>query len=131
MDMKAINPWRWQDRYGFSQAMEIEGANRILLCAGQTSVDADGNPLHKGDMAKQVGQALDNLEVLLKYSDMRLSDAVHFKYYTTDVPGFIAANHILDARMREAKCARSSTLIGVTSLFHPDILVEIEALAAV
>src|SRR5262245_23078984 len=97
MQQKSINPLRSQDRYGFSQAMEIEGANRILLCAGQTSVDADGNPLHKGDMAKQIGQALDNLEVLLKYSDMRLSDAVHFKYYTTDVPGFIAANHVLDA----------------------------------
>jgi enamine deaminase RidA (YjgF/YER057c/UK114 family) len=131
MKKKVINPWKWQDRYGFAQALEVDGAQRLLLCAGQTSVDEDGKPLHKGDMAGQISKALDNIETLLKYSGMSLSDAVHFKYYTTDVPAFIEANPILDARLRQAKCVRSSTLIGVTSLFHPDILVEIEALAAV
>lgn len=129
MQKKVINPWRWQDRYGFAQAIEVDGAQRFLLCAGQTSVDADGNPMHKGDMAKQINLALDNIETLLKYSDMTLSDAVHFKYYTTDIQAFIEANPILDARLKTAKCARSSTLIGVTGLFHPDILVEIEAVA--
>jgi enamine deaminase RidA (YjgF/YER057c/UK114 family) len=131
MKKKVINPWRWQDRYGFAQAIEVDGAQRFLLCAGQTSVDADGNPLHKGDMIKQVNQALDNLETLLKYSDMTLADAVHFKYFTTNIPAFIEAHAVLDERLKKARCARSSTLIGVTGLFHPDILVEIEAIAAI
>ncbi len=62
METKAINPWRWQDRAGFSQAIEARGAQRVIYCAGQTSVDAEGNPMYAGDMAKQAGQALDNLE---------------------------------------------------------------------
>ncbi|MGH7966266.1 MAG: RidA family protein [Candidatus Binatia bacterium] len=37
----------------------------VLYCAGQTSVDADRNPLHSGDMTAQIHQALDNLETVL------------------------------------------------------------------
>ena len=129
MKKKVINPWSWQDKYGFSQAIEMSDVQRILLCAGQTSVDDDGNPLHIGNMSKQIGQALDNLDKLLNEANMQLSNAVHFKYYTTDVVAFIEANAVLDARLKQAGCERSSTLIGVTALFHPDILVEIEATA--
>ncbi|MGE3595962.1 MAG: RidA family protein [Dehalococcoidia bacterium] len=129
MKKKVVNPWRWQDRYGFAQAIEVEDAQRLLLCAGQTSVDAEGNPVHVGDMIGQVRQALDNLEVVLKASGMTLSDVVHFKYYTTDVPAFIDAHESLDKRLKIVGCIRSSTLVGVTALFHPDILVEIEAVA--
>ena len=48
----------------YVQANEISGVERVLVCAGLASVDADGQPLHEGDMGAQVGQALDNLETL-------------------------------------------------------------------
>ena len=59
MERRIVNPWTWQDRLGYVQANEISGMERVLVCAGQTSVDADGQPLHEGDMGAQVGQALD------------------------------------------------------------------------
>ena len=58
MERKIVNPWKWQDSYGFVQGHEVTGAQRVLYCAGQTSVDGEGNPLHTGDMAAQINQAL-------------------------------------------------------------------------
>ena len=58
MDRRIINPWTWQDQYGFVQANEVTGATRMLVCSGQTAFDAQGNPTHAGDMGKQIGLAL-------------------------------------------------------------------------
>jgi enamine deaminase RidA (YjgF/YER057c/UK114 family) len=128
-DITSVNPWTWQDRFAFSQAVEVKGSQRVLYCAGQTSVDADGLPMHAGDMTKQIGQALDNLETVLALAHLTLADVVRLNYYTTDVEAFTKAGEMLAARLRAAGCIPSGTLLGVTRLFHPDILVEIEATA--
>jgi hypothetical protein len=52
MEKKIINPWTWQDGFGFVQAVEVQGG-RILVCAGQASIDAEGRVAHPGDMAAQ------------------------------------------------------------------------------
>lgn len=103
----------------------------MLYCAGQTSVDAEGNPLHAGDMTSQVGQALDNLETVLAQAGVGLANVVRLNYYTTDVDAFIGAANVLVQRLVEAGCIPSATLLGVQRLFHPDILVELEATAVV
>lgn len=41
---KNVNPWTWQDGFGFSQAVDVRQAGRVLYCAGQTSVDGNGAP---------------------------------------------------------------------------------------
>jgi enamine deaminase RidA (YjgF/YER057c/UK114 family) len=130
-ERKPVNPWTWQDQFGFSQAIDVHGGQRTLYCAGQTSVDADGNPLHAGDMAKQVIQAIDNLETVLTQAGLKLSDVVRLNYYTTDVAAFIGTAATWGPRLGAAQCRPASTLLGVKSLFHPDILVEIEATAVV
>jgi enamine deaminase RidA (YjgF/YER057c/UK114 family) len=128
-ETKAINPWTWQDRYGFSQAVEVTGGQRLVYCAGQTSVDEDGNPVHPGDMARQINQALDNLETVLKQAGLSLANVVRLNYYATDVPAWFAAAPAFGPRLAAAGCKPASTLLGVASLFHPDIVVEIEATA--
>ena len=80
METKAINPWQWQDRAGFSQAIEVRGGQRVVYCSGQTSVDADGNPMYTGDMTKQVNQALDNLESVLREAGLTLANVVRLNY---------------------------------------------------
>ena len=131
MERRVVNPWTWQDAFGFVQANEISGAKRTLLCAGQTSVDAHGAPLHAGDMAAQVDQALANLETVLREAGFSLSDVVRLNYYTTNVDQFVAAAATGGRRLAQAGCRPASTLLGVARLFHPDILVEIEATAMV
>jgi len=131
MTKKIINPWSWQDNFGFVQANEIIDAERMLFCAGQVSVDKEGNLLHAGDMVKQINQVFDNLETLLQQAGVQLSDIVRLTYYTTDVTAFTEAVQVLINRLEKGDCKPATTLLGVASLFHPDCVVEIEATAVV
>ena len=127
MERRAINPWKWQDNFGFVQANEVTGAQRTLICSGQTSVDDNGSPLHAGDMAAQMNKALDNLETVLKAANMTLANVVKTTVYTTDMDAFIGASMANQERTAPIKFA--STLIGVTRLAFPALMVEIEAIA--
>ncbi len=66
MERRIVNPWTWQDGFGYAQAQEISGAQHTLFLAGQSSVDAEGHPVHKEDMRAQIVQAMDNLEIVLR-----------------------------------------------------------------
>ena len=115
---------------GFSQAMEVGQAKRTLLCSGQTSVDANGAPINAGDMAAQLKQAIANLEAVLQAGGFDLNDVVRLNYYTTDIAAFMqGAGGGGLARLAELNLRPASTLLGVAALFHPDIMVEIEATA--
>ena len=128
MERRIVNPWTWQDQFGFVQAHEVSGG-RTLFCAGQTSTDADGNPLHAGDMPAQLDQALENLKTVLREAGFDLSDVVRLNTYTTNVDAFLEASESFTARLLEAGCRPSATLIGVDRLAFPDFLVELEATA--
>lgn len=130
MEQRNVNPWTWQDRYGFSQAVEVTGGDRVLYCAGQTSVDADGNTLHPGDMAAQAAQALDNLEAVLAEAGMSMANVVRLNYYVTDIDLFFAgAAQLLGERQAAAGIQAAGTLLGITRLAFPGLLIEIEATA--
>ncbi len=130
MERQIINPWTWQDQFGFVQANELSGAQRYLVCSGQTSVDADGTPVHAGDMAGQINQALDNLETVLKQGGFSMSDVMRLNSYTTDVDAFLEAAQVAGQRLAESGCRATSTLLGVSRLAFPELLIEIEATAA-
>ncbi len=131
MERRIINPWTWQDQFGYVQANEVSGAQRTLFLAGQASVDEEGRPVHPDDMGAQVAQAMDNLETVLREAGAQLSDVVRLNYYTTDVDRFFEASGVAVGRLAEAGCRPASTLLGVTRLAFPELLVEIEATAVV
>jgi 2-iminobutanoate/2-iminopropanoate deaminase len=129
-DVRPLNPWSWQDAFTFSQAVDVRGATRQVLCSGQASVDGEGRPLHAGDLAAQLRQAFDNLETVLRKGGLTLADVVRLNFYTTDLPGFFAASGEIARRFSSTgRCPPAGTLLGVAALFHPDILIEIEATA--
>lgn len=127
VENRKINPWTWQDQFGFSQAIETSGHKRVLRCAGQTSVDGNGAPLHEGDMASQMGQALDNLEAVLNKADMTLANVVRLNVYVTDVDAALQHFGPMEARLSAAGIQPAITLLGVERLFMPSLMVEIEA----
>ena len=131
MERRTINPWTWQDNFGFSQAIEVSGTQRTIFCAGQASTDEEGRPVHLNDMRGQINQAMDNLETVLRESGAGLSDVVRLNYYTTDLDLLFEAYDTIVSRLAEAGCQPSSTLLGVASLAFPELLVEIEATAVV
>lgn len=129
MERRVINPWKWQDQYGFVQANEISSVGRILICSGQASIDSDGHFAHAGDMAAQVKMALDNLEAVLHQADFSLADVVRMTIYTTDVDILLGVYGSIVSRLGAAKCSPTLTLLGVARLAFPELMVEIEAIA--
>ena len=130
MQRTAINPWDWSLSLGYNQAEIIEGAQRQVICAGQTSVDGEGRPQHIGDMRGQINLALDNLEAVLAGAGMDLSHITRLGVFATDVDEALKNFDLLGMRFGPIQCAPPMTLLGVTRLAIPGLLFEIEATAA-
>lgn len=129
MERKIINPAKWQDALGFVQGHEVTGGQRVLYCAGQVSVDAEGKTIHAGDFRGQMNRVLDNIEQVLKMAGYGISDIVRVNIYTTDLDGFAANRDLLLKRFVAVGGRYASTLLGVSKLARPDLLIEIEATA--
>jgi enamine deaminase RidA (YjgF/YER057c/UK114 family) len=129
VEQKVINPWTWQDSYGFVQANEITGVNQILICSGQGSIDDEGNVLHAGDMRAQVNKTIDNLETVLSKAGYSIANVVRLNIYTTDMDLFFESYDVIVTRVTGAGARFASTLIGVTRLAIPEMMVEIDATA--
>ena len=127
--MKKVNPWQYQKIYGISQAIEVSNTQRILFCTGQTSVNDEGDPIHKDNMAAQIDHALTNLETILGEADMSFANVVRLICLTTDVAAYSAASDVLIRRLEPSGCQPASTLIEVAGLFHPEVMIELEATA--
>jgi enamine deaminase RidA (YjgF/YER057c/UK114 family) len=129
MKRDVVNPWEWSIAVGYNQGEVVEGAGRVLFCAGQTSVDENGAPLHPGDMAAQLTTALDNVEAVLRAAGMELADVVRMNIYTTDVDAFFASYGSVLERTAGAGIRPPGTLLGVSRLAYPELMVELEATA--
>jgi enamine deaminase RidA (YjgF/YER057c/UK114 family) len=127
MNRTAINPAPWSIQLGFDQAELIEGHRRELVCSAQDAVDANGHSQHPGDMAAQLGLALDNLEEVLAGADMTLADVVRLNVYTTQMDSLLQHFPVLNERFAGSRFA--TTLLGVASLAGPDLVVALEATA--
>jgi enamine deaminase RidA (YjgF/YER057c/UK114 family) len=129
MTRTEINPWEWSKQFGFSQAVELRGADRVLVCSGQTAIAEDGSPPTDADIGVQVAKAFDNLGTVLTAAGLTPADVVRVNYYTTDVDGCIAVLGGL-ASAFFGSTLPASTLLGVSRLAFPQLKIEIEALAA-
>ncbi len=130
MERKIINPAKWQDAFGFVQGHQVTGAQSVLFCAGQVSIDPEGKLLHVGDYRGQLNCVLDNIEKVLQGGGFTVADIVRINIFTTDVDGFVANRDVLLKRFVAAGGRYASTLVGVARLARPEFLVEIEATAA-
>ena len=126
---KSINPVSWSTNLGFDQAQLVEGHRRQLVCSGQDSVDADGNPQHEGDMAAQLEMSVDNLEAILAAADMSLANVVRLNAYTTDFDELLKNWATLTGRFENTDGGFATTLLGVSRLPAPGLLVMLEATA--
>lgn len=129
MTRTAINPWSWSQPYGFNQAESIEAPQRTLYCSGQAAMDHLGKPQHAGDMHGQITLAFENVETILRAADMTIANVVKFVIYTTDVDSLIQHFGIISSRFAAVGVAPAQTMLGVSRLFLPQLLVEFEATA--
>ena len=107
----------------------VTGGQRVLYVSGQTSTDEQGAILNPGDMLGQFKQAWANLNGVLTAAGMTPGSIVRLNFYTTDVDAFMGAAAEIVPLFASAGCTPVSTLLGVTRLFDPGIMLEIEATA--
>jgi 2-iminobutanoate/2-iminopropanoate deaminase len=110
----------------YSQAVEAPANCRWLHISGQVGATPDGTIL-KGFEA-QAKQCWANILAILGDSGMGTEDIVKVNIFVTSAEHVAASRQIRDAALKGAQPA--STFLVVAALAHPDLVVEIEAVAA-
>ncbi|MHC4817810.1 MAG: RidA family protein [Planctomycetota bacterium] len=131
MSVRVVNPDGLAAPVGFSHA--AVGQGRPVVLAGQIGCDASGRIEHPDDLVAQFKKALDNLLTALRAAGGAPTDIALLRIYTTQVETYRRSLKELGAAYRErfGKHSPAMCLVGITELFAPGTLVEIEGLAYV
>ena len=122
------NPPTLSKPTGYTHVVEVSGGKTVYI-SGQVALDKDGSLVGAGDMKAQAEQVFKNLEAALAAAGARFADVVKMNTYTTDMSKLAA---IREVRARYfGDTAPASTLVQVSQLFRPDVLLEIEVIAVV
>jgi enamine deaminase RidA (YjgF/YER057c/UK114 family) len=127
MDKTEINPWTWQDEWGFSQAWKIDGAKSIVFLAGQTGVDDDGEFISHDDFEGEVRLMFKNMERVMQEAGGSLKDVVRITVFIKDMSKIDEFTRIKKEIFGDYQPAQSA--IGVSCLAIPDLTFEVEATA--
>ena len=111
----------WEDIVGYSRAVKID--DRILI-SGTTSI-IDGNIVGENDPYLQTKTIIDKIETILHQADSKLEDVVRLRVYVTDISRWEEVGKALGETFGKIKPAQ--TLVGISALVDPMMMVEIEA----
>jgi enamine deaminase RidA (YjgF/YER057c/UK114 family) len=131
MTVERINPGELGRPSGFSHAVSVT-ERRLVFLAGQIGVDRDGKVAAVGVVA-QFEQALANLLTALAAAGGRAEDLVSVTLYITDLEDYQAQAKEIGAVWRKLAGTEYPAMagVGVTRLWLPEALVEIQGVAAV
>ena len=126
---KIVQPKDLPKRATHSQVVAVTGGTLVFIAGMTSRSEKDASPVHPGDMRSQVRQICENLGRALRSVGGEFSDIVKTTIFTTDVEEFRKANEV---RYEYFKTDfPTGSLIGVKRLAHPELMVEIEAMAVI
>ena len=130
MPARFENPASLSKPKGYSHVAVVAAGPQVHV-AGQVALGADGQIVGKGDLAAQAEQVYGNVTRALEAAGAKLSDVFKVVTYVVDLsPDKAASIRGVRARHLGDGPYPASTMVGVTSLVHPDLLIEVEVIAA-
>jgi len=131
MDMERINPAELGRPSGFSHAVSVT-ASRMVYLAGQIGTGRDGKVV-SGGVVPQFEHALGNLLTALAAAGGHPGDLVSLTIYIVDLEDYQAHGAEIGAVWRTLAGTQypATAGVGVTRLWDPEALVEIQGIAAV
>ena len=110
---------------GYSHAMLAGG---LIFVSGQVAFDSDGSIVGVDDIGAQTRQAFRNLAAVLEAAGATFADVAKLTYFVRDVEAVGVIRAVRDEFVDTANPPASS-LVEVSRLIAPELLIEIEAIA--
>ncbi len=127
MENRAFYPESMHPPLGaYAHGVEIPENAKLTFVAGQVGIDPDGNV--PADFAAQADLAWKNCLMVLEHNRLRISDVVKINHFITDAANLPAYTEVRAKYLGKDRPA--STLLIVAGLARPDLLIEVEMIAA-
>ena len=111
----------------YSHCVRVTNATTTLYLAGQLARNERGETVGVGDIRAQTAQVIENMRTILRTEGADLENLVKVTVYTTDIRYFDAISEV--RRRYFTGNLPASTMVEVSKLAQPDLLIEIEGVA--
>jgi reactive intermediate/imine deaminase len=126
--VRFLNPTSMPQSVGYTQVVEVTGSKMVYL-SGQVAINPAGQIVGVGDLRAQTQQVFENLKAGLAAAGATFKHVVKLQLYLLDITQIQVVRDIRD-RYVNTHSPPASTAVEVRRLFREELLIEIDAVAA-